>query len=233
MTCINYSKIIDLSHVITPSIPLWPDDPAVSFEVLASQEQDGYYLRSFSMGEHSATHMNAPNTFYPDGMAIEGYCPESLVRPAVVIDVQGKVLENIDYVINVEDVMGWEQVHGRIEAGSIVVFYTGWQRLWHDPEQFINEDEHGLHFPGVGAGAAQFLLDERQIAGIGIDTHGVDPGQDTTFASNHLVLAKAGIILECLTRLDQLPPKGSTLVIGVLRLEAGSGSPVSVLAFVP
>ena len=233
MTCINYSQIIDLSHVITPSIPLWPDDPAVSFEVVASQEQDGYYLRRFSMGEHSATHMNAPNTFYPDGIAIDGYCPESLVRPAVVIDVQDKVLENADYVITVEDVMGWEQVHGRIEAGSIVVFYTGWQRLWHDPEQFINEDEQGLHFPGVGAGAAQFLLDERQIAGIGIDTHGVDPGQDTTFASNHLVLAKAGIILECLTRLDQLPPKGSTLVIGVLRLEAGSGSPVSVLAFVP
>lgn len=233
MTCINYSQIIDLSHVITPSIPLWPDDPAVSFEVVASQEQDGYYLRRFSMGEHSATHMNAPNTFYPDGIAIDGYCPESLVRPAVVIDVQDKVLENADYVITVEDVMGWEQVHGRIEAGSIVVFYTGWQRLWHDPEQFIKEDEHGLHFPGVGAGAAQFLLDERQIAGIGIDTHGVDPGQDTTFASNHLVLAKAGIILECLTRLDQLPPKGSTLVIGVLRLEAGSGSPVSVLAFVP
>ena len=233
MTCINYSQIIDLSHVITPSIPLWPDDPAVSFEVVASQEQDGYYLRRFSMGEHSATHMNAPNTFYPDGIAIDGYCPESLVRPAVVIDVQDKVLENADYVITVEDVMGWEQVHGRIEAGSIVVFYTGWQRLWHDPEQFINEDEQGLHFPGVGAGAAQFLLDERQIAGIGIDTHGVDPGQDTTFASNHLVLAKAGIILECLTRLDQLPPKGSTLVIGILRLEAGSGSPVSVLAFVP
>ena len=233
MTCINYSQIIDLSHVITPSIPLWPDDPAVSFEVVASQEQDGYYLRRFSMGEHSATHMNAPNTFYPDGIAIDGYCPESLVRPAVVIDVQDKVLENADYVITVEDVMGWEQVHGRIEAGSIVVFYTGWQRLWHDPEQFINEDEQGLQFPGVGARAAQFLLDERQIAGIGIDTHGVDPGQDTTFASNHLVLAKAGIILECLTRLDQLPPKGSTLVIGILRLEAGSGSPVSVLAFVP
>lgn len=233
MTCINYSKIIDLSHVITPSIPLWPDDPAVSFEVLASPEQDAYYLRRFSMGEHSATHMNAPNTFYPDGIAIDGYSPESRVRPAVVIDVQGKVLENADYVINVEDVVGWEHEHGHIEAGSIVVFYTGWQRLWHDPQQFINEDEQGLHFPGVGAAAAQFLVDQRQIAGIGIDTHGVDPGQDTTFASNHLVLAKAGIILECLTRLDQLPAKGSTLVIGLLRLEAGSGSPVSVLAFVP
>ena len=233
MNSIHFNHVINLSHSITTSIPLWPNDPEVHFELLASHEQDAYYLRRFSMGEHSATHMNAPNTFYPDGIAIDGYSPESLVRPAVVIDVQDKALENADYVITVEDVMNWEHVHGRIEAGSIVVFYTGWQGLWHDPEQFINEDEQGLHFPGVGAGAAQFLLDERRIAGIGIDTHGVDPGQDTTFASNHLVLAKAGIILECLTRLDQLPPKGSTLVIGLLRLEAGSGSPVSVLAFVP
>lgn len=63
MPCIHYSRIVDLSHVITPSIPLWPGDPAVTFEVWASQEQDGYYLRRFSLGEHSATHMNAPIRF--------------------------------------------------------------------------------------------------------------------------------------------------------------------------
>lgn len=233
MHSINFSRIIDLSHLISTTIPLWPDDPAVIFEVLASQEQDGYYLRRFSMGEHSATHMNAPNTFYPDAMGIDGYAPESLVRPAVVIDVRALVQNNPDYVIGIEDVERWEHDHGCIDACSVVIFYTGWQARWHDPEQFINEDAQGLHFPGVGAQTTQFLLEQRQIAGIGIDTHGVDPGQDTTFASNHLVLTKSGIILECLTGLDQLPPKGSTLVIGVLRLEAGSGSPVSVLAFAP
>lgn len=233
MPCIHYSRIVDLSHVITPSIPLWPGDPAVTFEVWASQEQDGYYLRRFSLGEHSATHMNAPNTFYRDAIGIDGYTPESLVRPAAVIDIRHRVQANPDYVICAEDIEHWERVYGRIEAGSVVVFHTGWQALWHAPEQFIQQDAHGLHFPGVGADATRFLLAERQIAGIGIDTHGVDPGQDTSFASNHLVLAQEGIILECLTCLEQLPPKGSTLAIGVLRLEAGSGSPVSVLAFVP
>lgn len=68
---------------------------------------------------------------------------------------------------------------------------------------------------------------------MGIDTHGVDPGQDNTFATNRLVLEKPRIILENLTNLDQLPPKGTTLAIGILRLRGGSGSPVGVLALVP
>ena len=80
---------------------------------------------------------------------------------------------------------------------------------------------------------AQFLLSQRQIAGVGIDTHGVDPGQDDTFAINRLVLSQPRIVLENLTNLDQLPPTGTTLVIGVLRLLSGSGSPVAITAFIP
>jgi kynurenine formamidase len=77
------------------------------------------------------------------------------------------------------------------------------------------------------------LLSQRQIAGVGIDTHGVDSGQDTTFATNLLVLEQPRIVLENLTNLDQLPAIGTILVIGVLRLLGGSGSPVAVLALLP
>jgi len=234
MQSIQFQRIIDLSHVITPSIPLWPHDPPVAFSEVASQAQDGYYLRSFSMGEHSATHMNAPNSFHPDGIGIDAYTPESLVRPAVVIDVRAQAQANPDYVISPQDIERWEQAHGRIAQGCVVLFHTGWQALWNDPKLFFNENEQGgLHFPGVGADAARLLVEEREVAGIGIDTHGVDPGQNTAFSTNHQVLAKNGIILECLTHLDQLPATGTTLVIGILKLKDGSGSPASVLAFVP
>ena len=234
MQSIQFQKIIDLSHVITPSIPLWPHDPPVAFTEVASQAQDGYYLRRFSMGEHSATHMNAPNSFHPDGIGIDAYTPESLVRPAVVIDVRAQAHADPDYVISPQDIERWEQAHGRIAQGSVVLFHTGWQALWSDPKRFFNEDEQGgLHFPGVGVDAARLLVEEREVGGIGIDTHGVDPGQSTAFATNCQVLAKKGIILECLTHLDQLPAIGTTLVIGILKLKDGSGSPASVLAFVP
>jgi len=234
MQQIHFRQVIDLSHRITPDIPLWPGDPPVEFEEIANMDTDGYYLRKFSIGEHSATHMNAPNSFHPGGIGIDEYAPESLVRPAVVIDVRDRTRFNPDYVITEQDVLSWERHHGRIKPGSVVLFYTGWQELWDSPEQFFNQDAGGgLHFPGIGAETTAFLLAERNIAGVGIDTHGADPGQDPMFSTNTLVLAQNGIILECLTNLHRLPPKGTTLVIGILRLQNGSGSPVSVMAFTP
>lgn len=68
---------------------------------------------------------------------------------------------------------------------------------------------------------------------MGTDTHGLDPGQDETFATNVEIAKRNGIALECLTNLDQLPPTGTTLVLGILRLKDGSGTPLSVIAFVP
>jgi kynurenine formamidase len=231
---IEFRHVIDLSHTITTDIPLWPGDPAVEFETVATLENDGYYLRSFSIGEHSGTHMNAPNSFHADGIGIDQYRPQSLVRPLVVIDVRDKTLHNPDYVISQDDVLAWERQHGRVAKGSVVAFYTGWQKFWNSPEKFFNADAQGdLHFPGVGAETTRFLLEERGIAGVGIDTHGVDPGLDEEYATNTQVLDNNGIILENLTNLHLLPAKGTTIVIGILRLQAGSGSPVSVMAFVP
>ncbi|WP_025858206.1 cyclase family protein [Pseudomonas sp. CHM02] len=226
---VNHGKVVSLSHPINPRIPLWPGDPPVAFEDVASLEKDGYFLRRFSMGEHSATHMNAPNSFYADGMGIEGYQPEDLVRSAVVIDVRARC--NPDYEISVQDIEDWERQYGLIEPGCVVLMYTGWQHLWNNPTAFFGQDAQGSHFPGIGEAAIRFLLDHRQVAGVGIDTHGVDPGQSGVFATNHAVLAGNGIVLECLTNLDRLPAKGATLVIGILLLEGGSGSPASVMAF--
>ncbi|MFQ6350986.1 cyclase family protein [Pseudomonas sp. R11F] len=226
-------KVISLSHPVSPRIPLWPGDPPVVFAEVAALEKDGYFLRRFSMGEHSATHMNAPNSFYADAMGIDGYQPEDLVRPAVVVDVRSKTQGNPDYAVSPQDIEEWERQHGPIEPGSVVLMYTGWQHLWHDPVAFFGLDAQGSHFPGIGEAAIGFLLEQRRIAGVGIDTHGVDPGQSTAFATNRAVLARNGIVLECLTHLDRLPAKGATLVIGVLALEGGSGSPASVMAFIP
>jgi kynurenine formamidase len=230
---IAYSKIVDLTHSIHPNIPIWPGDPATEFATVSQIEPEGYFLRKFSMGEHSGTHMNAPNSFYSEGASIDSYTAQSLVVPAIAIDIRDKSLGNPDYTLTIDDVLNWEQQHRFIEPGNIIILYTGWQEKWDDEGAFFNRDDRGIcHFPGFSKSVTQFLLKERLIAGVGTDTHGVDPGQDESFAVNQLVLEKQRIVLENLENLDQLPAADITLVIGILRLLGGSGCPVSVLAFV-
>src|ERR671932_1876894 len=96
---ITITRVVNLSHLIDPKIPQWPGDPPVEFETVGKLENDGYYLRRFSLGEHSATHMNAPNSFYPQGMSIDQYPAESLVAKAVVIDIRDRAEANPNYAI--------------------------------------------------------------------------------------------------------------------------------------
>ncbi|MBW4677092.1 MAG: cyclase family protein [Desmonostoc geniculatum HA4340-LM1] len=231
---ITYTRVIHLSHVIDLDIPQWPGDPPVEFETVAELNNDGYYLRRFSLGEHSATHINAPNSFSSHSIGIDQYPAQSLVVPAVVIDIREAVKENFDYALAIADILAWEEIYGKIPPNCVVILNTGWQKKWFDKNAFFNQDAEGVsHFPGFGSDATQFLLGQRKITGVGIDTHGVDPGQDNSFATNRLVLEQPRIVLENLTNLDQLPPKGTTLAIGILRLRGGSGCPAGVLAFVP
>ncbi|BAZ40074.1 acyl-CoA dehydrogenase family protein-like [Calothrix sp. NIES-4101] len=232
---ITYSHVIHLSHVIDTNIPQWQGDPSVEFITVTERQNQGYYLRKFAMGEHSATHINAPISFEDNGIGIDQYTADKLVVPAVVIDICKQVEDNYrnnyDYTLTIADVMKWEQQHGEIPPGNLVLLHTGWAQKWGDTDKFIPQDAAGnVHFPGFSSDVTKFLLKERQIAGVGIDTHGVDAGLDTEFSVNRLVLEKPRIVLENLTNLHKLPAKGIIIAIAPLRLRDGSGSPVGVLA---
>jgi kynurenine formamidase len=231
---IRYRTVVDLSHVLHPGIPRWPGDPQLTVAPVADLDVDGWFLRSLTIGEHSGTHMNAPASFLTGGATIDSCEPTSLVVPAVVIDVRAETTRNPDFELARADVERWESAHDRIADGAVVLLYTGWQKRWPDPVAFLGEDSHGgRHFPGFGAATARWLLEARSIVGVGIDTHGVDGGRDEQFATNTAVLERGGIVLENLTNLDRLPAAGTTLVIGILRLAGGSGSPAAVTALVP
>ncbi|MEI6443282.1 MAG: cyclase family protein [Nostocales cyanobacterium ELA583] len=228
---ISYSRVIHLSHLIDTSIPKWTGDPTVEFTSVAEIQDDGYYLRRFSLGEHSGTHINAPNSFHANGVSIDQYPAPSLIVPAVVINICKQAAVDSDYVLTISDIQTWETEFGQIPAGSLVILYTGWQEKWSSQKAFFNQDIQGkMHFPGFSYDATEFLITHRQITGVGIDTHGVDSGQNTNFTINCLLLEKSLIVLENLTNLDHLPPQGTTLIIGILRLKGGSGSPSAIMA---
>jgi kynurenine formamidase len=232
---ISYSRVVELSQPISSRIPLWPGDPKVVFRVVATMKKDGYYLRKFTIGEHSATHMNAANSFIEgDTTAITDYPAAQRVVPAAVIDVSARCAANVDYQLTKQDVLDWEAAHGQIRPGTFVIMLTGWEDKWGAPKAFINQDAKGnLHFPGFAGATSAWLLSDRQVAGVGIDTHGVDPGLDTSYATNTAMAEAHKLVLECMGHLDELPATGATLVLAPLQLKGGSGSPLSVVALVP
>ena len=233
-TSITYRRVVDLTHPIRPGIPRWPGDPQVEFDPIASIDEEGYRLRRFSMGEHSGTHLATPSAFWHDGIGPAQIQGEALVVGAVVIDVSELAMNDADYALSVDAVKEWERRNGEVSSGCIVLLYTGWERYWDEPGRFINADPDGImHFPGFRMDAARYLLERRGASGLGIDTHGIDPGTDTDLSVSRLALGKRALVLECLNNLRALPPNGATVVIGRLPLVGGSGSPASVLALVP
>lgn len=231
---IRYRRVVSLSHVIDPAIPRWPGDPPVRFRTTARRECAGYFLRRLCLGEHSGTHANAPISFHPDGAAIDQFEPASWVVPAVVIDVSPQAEADRDYRLSEADIDRWEAVHGVLPDGSCVLLHCGWQRRWHDPATYFDLDDDGLpHYPGYSESAARFLLEQRGATGLGTDAPGIDPGTDPAFTINRLALQQPRVVLENLANLDRLPPRGATLVIGVLPLRGGSGSPAAVTALLP
>ncbi len=231
---IPWRRVVDLSHPITSDIPIWPGDPRPAFADLATTEENGYALRGVTLGEHTGTHLGTAAHLQPGGLTVDRLRPEDLLAPAVVIDARAQAAADPDFALSVADVHRWEAAHGRVPTGSVVLMATGWDARWPDPTAYFNPDDQGqMHFPGFAPEAVAWLVTERHVRGLGIDTPGIDPGRDTALQSNRALLHERRFHLENLTRLDELPPTGLWLFIGALPLVGGTGSPARVLALIP
>ena len=227
-------RTVDLSHPVSPHAPRWPGDPPVDFEPWSEIERDGYFMRRFSMSEHGGTHLTAPASYYPEGRTVDQYTAGELSRPAVVIDVSDRCRQDSDYALTTEALAEWESRHGRIPADTLVLLHTSWGQHWNDPAAYLGAATEGtLHFPGFGLDGATLLVNERDVAGLGTDTAGLEPGIDSSLSVSRLALSRPRIVLENLASLHLMPPTGAWVLIGALKLAGGSGSPAAVTALVP
>ncbi len=222
-------KVIDLTHTMHEGMAYWPGGVPFHKEKLVGYDQ-GYLLHKFTMGENTGTHVDAPSHFIEGRRPINGIPLQDLVVPMQVIDIAARAAGDPDYQLSVEDISSWEQTHGRIKQHSLVVLNTGWHRKFDDPKSYINQDGEGvMHFPGYSAKAAVLLV-ERDVAGIGIDTLSIDPGNSKDFAAHKVMLKANKYQIENLANLDALPPTGAVAVIGVLPVKGGSQAQARIFA---
>lgn len=222
-------RVADLTHVFRAGFPVYEGAKPARFP-LKNYATDGYYSQGWTFGEHSSTHMDAPGPFVEGGRLVPQLRSEELFAPIAVIDISGRAARNPDAEVTVKDIRRYERRHGRLKRGAAVLMHSGWDARATD-EAFLNADAGGtFHFPGFGADAAEYLLDRTKAAVIGVDTISLDPGNSTTFPVHLNWLGSDRYGLEGLANLGAIPPRGATLIVGVIPWEAGSGGPCRVLA---
>jgi len=228
-----FGGVVDLTHPVNEKTPNWEGAAESPYKVkqLASFEKNGYFTRSISLPEHFGTHIDAPTHFGPGVWTVDQIPPQRLVAPLVVIDVRGKVANNPNYQVSLDDLAIWEHDNGEIPPGAVVMALTGWAAHWDSMKDYRNADSKGvMHFPGFAVETAKFLVQARKIAGLGIDTLSVDYGPSKDFPVHHFTAKNNVYHLENVGSLEQAPEAGAIVVVAPAKLEGGSGGPVRIFA---
>jgi kynurenine formamidase len=224
-------RLVDLTHEFRDDFPAFPGAPPTSRETAVTIPEDGFYGQVWTIWEHICTHMDVPAHFITGGRTSPELGLDELVAPIVVVDISRRVGSEPDTVVTVDDLMRFERRHGRIPRNAVVAMYSGWEARAGSVEAYRNMDAGGtMRFPGFGKEAVDWLLERRDIRGIGVDTMSLDHGSSATFDVHLTVLGADRYGVENLRNLTQLPGRGATVVLGLIPWREGSGGPCRAFA---
>ncbi|MDP9130858.1 MAG: cyclase family protein [Candidatus Binatota bacterium] len=237
---LDEKKLVDLTYEFSAETHHWPTAKPFHFEKVAEgRTPGGFWYSSYNYGgsEHVGTHLDAPFHFAEGKRTAEQIPLSQLIGPGVVIDVSRQVVKDADYRVQVSDIAVWEKANGRIPIGAILLIRSGWGKFWGDRKRYFGTDTPGdtdnLHFPGLSKEAAEFLVKQRRIKAVGIDTPSIDHGPSREFAT-HQVLGAANLsIFENVANLDRLPAKNATIYAIPMKIKGGSGAPLRIFAILP
>ena len=235
-------RIVDLSYPFDASTIYWPTAEAFHLEKdFEGTTEKGYYYSAYrySAAEHGGTHIDAPVHFAKGRNTVDEIPLGQLMGPGIVVDVTKQCDRNPDYLISERDLKDWEQRHGKIPAGTIVLLHTGFGRFYPDRKRYLGTDQRGaaavpnLHFPGLHPNAARWLTQNRRIKAIGLDTASIDYGQSTLFESHRTLFSKDIPAMENVANLDKLPATGFSVIALPMKIKGGSGGPLRIVAIIP
>ena len=228
----TFASVIDLTHTLSPTFPTFFDAPGITIEKRYSLNRDGANVNWWHVLEHAGTHLDAPLHYSDAGAAVELIAAEQLVVPLAVVDVSAKAARNADYAMNKQDLAEWEAKHGRLPENCCVAMHAGWAQHV-TSARFVGRDNNGvMHFPGIHSEATEWLLKERKVAGLAVDTLSLDHGGSKDFGTHSLWLPAGRWGLENVANLDKVPASGGTLVVGVPKVKDATGAPARIFALV-
>jgi len=161
------AKYIDLTHTMTPSIPVWKGFGPSKFAPTVNPEtgkpyqytSDGFEATQYNLStDQYGTQLDPPAHWAPEYPAIDELPATYAVRPLVVISIIDQVAKDPGYHLQVSDIEQWEAKHGKIPEGSVVMVRSDWSKGWPNPALATQ-----IVFPGVSLDALKFLHLRRHI----------------------------------------------------------------------
>jgi kynurenine formamidase len=238
----EHSRIVDLTHSFGTDTIVWPTEQ--DFKLVVQHAEDtpgGYYYapNRMEMPEHGGTHIDAPIHFSRGKQTLDQIPIERMIGTAVRIDVAEQCAGDRDYRVAISDLERWEAEHRRIQNGTIVLLDTGFASFWPSRKDYLGTELRGqagvraLHFPGLHPEAAVWLVRERHVKAVGIDTASIDYGQSTTFETHVALLSQNVPVFENLANLGDLPDRGFDVIALPMKIAGGTGGPLRIIATVP
>ncbi|XP_018322204.1 uncharacterized protein LOC108734931 [Agrilus planipennis] len=228
------NSIVDLSWGIDENTVYWPGNRKFEFTKvkIGSIESNGYWFsaKEFCMAEHGGTHLDAPRHFDKDGWTV-GQIPFSRFNGfGALIDVSEEVeAQGPNFTVQVRHLEEWKSKQTETPDQVVLLVRTGWHKKYNNETEYLGSDGNGnLHFPGISKEAAEWIVAQKNIVGVGIDTASLDQGISKTFLAHQAILKNKIYGIENLNFPENAFGEKFHVYVLPIKLMGGTGGPVRV-----
>jgi kynurenine formamidase len=237
---LSRARYIDLTHDITPNMPVWKGFGPAAFSASIDPStgmpytyaKDGFEATAYRLStDQFGTQLDPPAHWAPEYPGIDELPPTYAVRPLVVISIVAQVRRDPKYALQVSDIRRFERGHGRIPAGSVVMVRSDWSARWSDNAARALALAADPAFPGVGLDALKFLHWQRHILFHGhepLDTDSTPTLEGEAWLMHHGYAQAEGV-----ANLAGVPATGCLVNIGYPKFRGGLGGYARYVAICP
>ncbi len=208
-------KLVDLTHSISPNMPVYPGTEQPVLTTGCSIDKDGFLEKKITFYSHTGTHIDAPAHLLKAGKTLNKLPIEHFYGPALLLNFDTVPTQTIE----VKDLQSYQD---KIRAVDFLLLHTGWSQYWGSDKYFAN-------FPVLSVEAAHWLS-TLGLKGIGLDTISADTADSEEFLVHKALLEKDTCIIENLSNLAALPGDQFEFSCLPLSFEDADGSPIRAVA---
>ncbi len=210
-------NIVDLSHPISPNMPVYPGTEPPSFIKGCSIDDDGFLEKKITLYSHTGTHIDAPVHIIHGAKTLDQFSIEHFAGKALLLNLPSINKQEIG-------IADLESHQNLIGSSEFLLLNTGWSKFW-------GTNRYYSGYPVLSAEAALWL-NKFELKGIGFDTISADNADSRDFPVHKILLRRNRIIIENLTNLDALPSNQFMFSCFPLKIEQADGSPVRAVAII-